>query len=36
MRLVGLEEKASMLPLVVGTMAMFEVMAPSRAFKVET
>ena len=29
MRLVELEEKASMLPLVVGTMAMLEVMAPS-------
>jgi hypothetical protein len=29
-------EKASTLPLVVGTMAMLEVTAPSVAFKVET
>ena len=33
---VELEEKASMFPLLVGTMAMLEVMAPSVAFKVET
>ena len=31
-----LDENASMLPLLVGTMAMLEVMAPSRAFRVET
>jgi len=33
---VELEEKASMDPFVVGTMAILEVMAPSPAFKVET
>ena len=36
MRLVGLEAKASILPLTVGTIAMLEAMAPSRAFSVET
>ena len=32
---MGLEAKASMLPFIVGAMAMFEVTAPSSAFKVE-
>jgi len=36
MRLVGFWANALMLQLVVGTMAMFEVMAPSTAFRVET